>query len=92
MLLIVWNIKDVVVISLDGKAMLGARFIRRYILRVQQGNERLYHSSRGTASSLTKSNTVNSLNNHPPPPLGCLFIPDSFFIGADQRFKEYIAI
>ena len=68
MLLIVWNIKDVVIISLDGKALLGARFIRRYFLCVQQRNERLYHPSRGTVGSLIKPNTVSSLNNHPPPP------------------------
>ena len=77
MLLIVLNIKDVVVISLDGKTLLGARFIRRYFLRVQQRNERLYHPSRGTVSSLIKPNTVSSLNNHSSPP-GCIFIPDSF--------------
>ena len=68
MLLIVWNIKDVVIISLDGKALLGARFIRRYFLCVQQRNERLYHPSRGTVGSLIKPNTVSSLNNPPPPP------------------------
>ena len=56
MLLIVWNIKDVVIISLDGKALLGARFIRRYFLCVQQRNERLYHPSRGTVGSLIKPN------------------------------------
>ena len=67
MLLIVWNIKDVVIISLDGKALLGARFIRRYFLCVQQRNERLYHPSRGTVGSLIKPNTVRSLNNPPPP-------------------------
>ena len=58
MLLIVWNIKDVVIFSLDGEALLGARFIRRYFLRVQQRNERLYHPSRGTVSSLIKPNTI----------------------------------
>ena len=79
MLLIVWNIKDVVIISLDGKALLGARFIRRYFLCVQQRNERLYHPSRGTVGSLIKPNTVSSLNNPPtPPPQGCIFILDSF--------------
>ena len=78
MLLIVWNIKDVVIIFLDGKALLGARFIRRYFLCVQQRNERLYHPSRGTVGSLIKPNTVSSLNNHPPPPQGCIFILDSF--------------
>ena len=83
------------VISLDGKTLLGARFIRRYFLRVQQRNERLYHPARGTVRSLIKSSTVNSLNKHPPPPPTLseavnLFL--TLFIGADQRFKEYIAV
>ena len=90
LLLIVWSIKDVVVISLDGKTLLGARFIRRYFLRVQQRNERLYHPTRGTGSSVTKPYTINSQNKHTLPRL---FIYSwLFFIGADQRFKEYIAI
>ena len=74
MLLLAWSIKDVVVISLDGKALLGARFIRRYFLRVQQRNERLYHPSRGTVSSLIKPNTVSSLNNYPSPQAVYLFL------------------
>ena len=63
----------VFVISLDGKTLLGARFIRRYILRVQQRNERLYYPARGTVSSVIKPSTVNCLNKLPPPhPLrGC---------------------
>ena len=69
MLLIVWSIKDVVVISLDGKTLLGARFIRRYFLRVQQRNERLYHPTRGTGSSVTKPYTINSQNKHTLPRL-----------------------
>ena len=83
------------VISLDGKTLLGARFIRRYILRVQQRNERLYHPARGTVSSLIKPSTVNTLNKHPPPPPPrprLLIYSGLFFIGADQRFEEYIAI
>ena len=66
MTLIVQNIV-VFVISLDGKTLLGARFIRRYILRVQQRNERLYHPARGTVCSVIKPSTVNSLNKHPTP-------------------------
>ena len=80
------------VISLDGKTLLGARFIRRYILRVQQRNERLYHPARGTVSSLIKSSTVNTLNKHPPsPPPHHHHISIAFFHHHQQHFYSFFS-